>query len=137
MITFKLQLLLILFSLFVFFIFINRIRKYKLELKYSLIWIFLSVAGVVSAIFPQIFFSIAWIMGIELPVNAVFLLAVSSVFLILYSLTASLSNHSRKLRALTQELALMRYHVEALEQRLYKQQEGENRNEAERGITKD
>ncbi len=124
MITLKLQLLLIVFSLFVFFIFINRIRKYKLELKYSLIWIFFSTAGIVFSIFPQIFFVISWVMGIQLPVNAVFLLAVSSIFLILYSLTVSLSNHSRKLRALTQELALMRNYIEGLERRLEKQ-EGE------------
>ncbi|GGN92892.1 DUF2304 domain-containing protein [Saccharibacillus kuerlensis] len=130
MITLKLQLLLILFSLFVFFVFINRIRKYKLELKYSLIWIFSSAAGVIAAIFPQIFFFIADVMGIELPVNAVFLLAVSSIFLILYSLTVSLSNHSRKLRALTQELALMRHHVEGLEKQL-NQQKGGNQSSAQ------
>lgn len=117
MITLKLQLLLIAFSLVVFVVFINRTRRYKLELKYALVWIFFSAAGVVVSIFPQIFFFIARLMGIEVPVNAVFLLAVSAIFLTLYSLTVSLSNHSRKLRTLTQEMGLMRHRIEQIERR--------------------
>lgn len=124
MITLKLQLLLILFSVVVFAVFINRTRRYKLELKYALVWIFLSTAGVIVAVFPQIFFFIADIMGIEVPVNAVFLLAVSAIFLILYSMTVSLSNHSRKLRTLTQELGLMRHRMEQLERRLERTEGG-------------
>lgn len=124
MITLKLQLLLILFSVVVFAVFINRTRRYKLELKYALVWIFLSTAGVIVAVFPQIFFFIADVMGIEVPVNAVFLLAVSAIFLILYSMTASLSNHSRKLRTLTQELGLMRHRMEQLERRLERTEGG-------------
>ncbi|MDO3412009.1 DUF2304 domain-containing protein [Saccharibacillus sp. CPCC 101409] len=124
MISLKLQLLLLAVSLAVFVLFINRIRRYKLELKYALIWIFLSTAAVVVSIFPQIFFFIARLMGIEVPVNAVFLLSVSGIFLILYTLTVSLSNHSRKLHTLTQELGLMRNRVEELERRLEQTQGG-------------
>ncbi|NGZ76045.1 DUF2304 domain-containing protein [Saccharibacillus alkalitolerans] len=124
MITLKLQLLLIAFSAAVFIVFINRTRRYKLELKYALVWIFLSTAGVIASVFPQIFFFIARVMGIEVPVNAVFLLAVSSIFLILYSMTVSLSNHSRKIRTLTQELALMSRRIEDLESRTRKAEGG-------------
>ncbi|WP_037287354.1 DUF2304 domain-containing protein [Saccharibacillus sacchari] len=123
MITLKLQLLLIAFSLVVLFVFINRTRRYKLELKYALVWIFFSAAGVIVSIFPQIFFFIARVMGIEVPVNAVFLLAVSAIFLTLYSLTVSLSNHSRKLRTLTQEMGLMQHKIAEMERRM-KQAEG-------------
>jgi len=123
MITLKLQLLLIAFSLVVLFVFINRTRRYKLELKYALVWIFFSAAGVIVSIFPQIFFFIARVMGIEVPVNAVFLLAVSAIFLTLYSLTVSLSNHSRKLRTLTQEIGLMQHKITEMERRM-KQAEG-------------
>ena len=124
MITLKLQLLLIAFSLVVLFVFINRTRRYKLELKYALVWIFFSAAGVIVSIFPQIFFFIARVMGIEVPVNAVFLLAVSAIFLTLYSLTVSLSNHSRKLRTLTQEMGLMQHKITEMERRM-KQAEGD------------
>lgn len=123
MITLKLQLLLIAFSLVVLIVFVNRTRRYKLELKYALVWIFFSAAGVIVSIFPQIFFFIARVMGIEVPVNAVFLLAVSAIFLTLYSLTVSLSNHSRKLRTLTQELGLMQHKMAEMEHRI-KQAEG-------------
>jgi len=126
MITLKLQLLLIAFSLIVFFVFINRTRRYKLEIKYALIWIFFSAAGVIIAIFPQIFFWIAYVMGIELPVNAVFLLAVSAIFLTLYSLTVSLSNHSRKLRTLTQEIGIMQHHITEMEKRIQQIEGGSN-----------
>lgn len=124
MITFKLQLMLIAVSIAVFVVFINRTRRYKLELKYALVWIFLSTAGVIAAIFPQSLFFIADVMGIEVPVNAVFLLAVSSIFLILYSMTVSLSNHSRKLRTLTQEMGLMQHRLEQLERRLEREEGG-------------
>ncbi len=124
MITLKLQLLLIAFSLVVLIVFVNRTRRYKLELKYALVWIFFSAAGVIVSIFPQIFFFIARVMGIEVPVNAVFLLAVSAIFLTLYSLTVSLSNHSRKLRTLTQEVGLMQHKMAEMQQRM-KQAEGE------------
>ena len=125
MITLKLQLLLIAFSLVVLIVFINRTRRYKLELKYALVWIFFSAAGVIVSIFPQIFFFIARVMGIEVPVNAVFLLAVSAIFLTLYSLTVSLSNHSRKLRTLTQEVGLMQHKMTEMQQQL-KQVEGDS-----------
>lgn len=124
MITLKLQLLLIAFSLVVLIVFVNRTRRYKLELKYALVWIFFSASGVIVSIFPQIFFFIARVMGIEVPVNAVFLLAVSAIFLTLYSLTVSLSNHSRKLRTLTQEVGLMQHKMAEMQQRM-KQAEGE------------
>ena len=52
---------------------IRQIRRGKMSLNHSLLWIFISIALLLVAIFPNIAFWISEKIGIGLPINMVFL----------------------------------------------------------------
>ncbi|AFH59673.1 DUF2304 domain-containing protein [Paenibacillus caseinilyticus] len=109
MIPIKLQIFLIVISLFGTYCFINMIIKYKLDLKYSLLWIFSSVLTFLLAIFPQMSLVFTNWLGIEKPVNLIFLSGIVFIISILFSLTLTISNNQARIKQLSQELGLLRY----------------------------
>ncbi|WP_339243665.1 DUF2304 domain-containing protein [Paenibacillus sp. FSL F4-0243] len=114
MISLKLQLTLIISSLIVFFVLLNMIRKYRLELKYALIWLAMSLLIIILAIFPKISVYTAHSIGIETPVNVLFLLFILSNFTISFSMTIVISKNASKITKLTQELGLIKMDIEQL-----------------------
>lgn len=114
MITLKLQLLLLIFSLSGFIILLNMISKYRLELKYALLWLGLSLLTVLLAIFPNISMILTSIMSIESPVNALFLFFIGFSLAILFSLSVALSRTSQSVKNLTQELGIMKAELNKL-----------------------
>lgn len=111
MISINLQLLLIVLNLGLAFFLVNNIRKYKLELRYSLLWIFLSLVSLLLATFPRLLFFISDSMYIETPVNALYLVAFILVFIILYFLTVTISKLSNQNKKLTQEVGLLKNEI--------------------------
>lgn len=100
------------FSLLALLLLITLVRKYRLELKYALLWIGLSVLFIVLAICPYLSFLIAYLLGIKTPSNAIYLLGIISLLMITFSMTISLSRMSNSIKDLTQELGLLRKKVE-------------------------
>jgi hypothetical protein len=117
-ITLKLQFILLAFSIIVLYQFINMIRKYRLELKYALLWLLLGIINIFLAVFPSISFFIADALGIEKPVNALFLLGIISLFTILFSLTIALSRSSNKVKDMAQDIGILKQEVFLLKSRL-------------------
>ena len=95
-------------------ILLNLIRKYKLELKYTLLWLIVMLIIVFLSIFPKGFSIVSQLMGIELPVNALYLLAFFCSFAILFSLTMTISNSTTKIKELSQQIGLLKYEIEQL-----------------------
>jgi hypothetical protein len=117
MFSLKLQLLLLLVSLLILFIVINMIRRYSLELKYSLLWLGLSLLTLIMVIFPTVLVWISEQLGIKLPSNALFLFGIIAIFLIVFSLTVALSRSSNKVKDLIQEVGILKHKLEQLEKR--------------------
>lgn len=116
MVSLKLQIILLLGSLVGFFILINLIRKYTLELKYSILWFIVTILSIILSIFPKLFTYISHIMGIELPVNALFLLTLLGTIMIMFSLTLEVSKSTIKIKELSQEVGILRYELEKLKE---------------------
>jgi hypothetical protein len=114
MISYKLQLLLLLFSLFFLFFVISMIRKYKLDLKYALLWVLVNIFFIFISIAPQIIAILSSIIGIEVPSNAVFLIGIIFLYLIVFSLTVALSRTSFKLKELIQEVGILKNQIEKM-----------------------
>ncbi|WP_018758690.1 DUF2304 domain-containing protein [Paenibacillus terrigena] len=108
MLPLKLQLILIIGALLCLFYLINLIRKYKLELKYSMLWLAVVLVIVLLALFPSSFVVISKIMGIEMAVNALFLVSIFFGYVLIFSLTITLSRSSMKIKELTQEVGLIK-----------------------------
>nr|WP_295975165.1 DUF2304 domain-containing protein [uncultured Bacillus sp.] len=115
MITLRLQLTLIILSLLTFLLIINLIKKYNLELKYSLLWIFFCVINILLAFFTQIGTFIADLLSIKEPVNAIFLLASIFQFALIFSLTLTISRLSGKVSQLVQEVGVLKNKVEKMQ----------------------
>ena len=118
MIPLKQQLMMSLISLAGLGFLVNRIIKYKLELKYSLLWLFLSLLTLILAVIPGLSFHLADWIGIKTPVNVLFLCGILISLMIVFSLTVALSRHRVRIRHLSQELGLYKLDLEKLEARI-------------------
>jgi hypothetical protein len=118
MINLKLQFILLAFSIIVLYQFINMIRKYSLELKYALLWLLIGIVNLILVVFPSIIFYISNTLGIQEPVNALFLLGIISLFTILFSLTIALSRSSNKIKDMSQDIGILKQEVYMLQSKL-------------------
>ncbi len=103
----KLQIFLIISSLLFTGIIVNMLRKEMIDLKYSFTWILSGICIIILAVKPEIAFSIAGLIGIIEPVNAIFLISIFFTIIITFSLTVALSRQSVRMRKLAQEVALL------------------------------
>lgn len=109
-----------------FFLFLLRyLIKRKLNLKYSLIWIFASIFMLVVVIFPQIISWFCGIVGIQTPTNAVFFIAIVFLFMLVMMLTAIVSHMNLRIYRNTQMQALLEERVRELEGKLAEKQDKE------------
>ena len=118
-----LQFLLILGAVGLFLFIIWLIKKNKIEVKYSIIWLAFSVVMVAFAICPYIVLVLGDITGVANPVNFVFLTQIIFILLILLSVTAVISGFSRKIKRLAQTNALLEKRVRRLEQAIKENKE--------------
>lgn len=113
----KLQLFLMITSLTFTGIILNMLRKEKLDIKYSLTWLFAGVSLIILALQPNIVFDIAHFVGIQIPSNGIFLFGIFFVLLITFSLTVALSRQSVRMRKMAQEMALLENLVRSKEEK--------------------
>ncbi len=117
MMTVKLRVILIIGILVYLGIILNMIRKKKLNIKYSLLWIATAVITIVMAVFPKLPELIAKLLGIYSVVNMVFVVAAIFSLMIILSLTAIVSRQTDRIRALTQSQAILEKRVRELEEK--------------------
>ncbi|MDD3192682.1 MAG: DUF2304 domain-containing protein [Oscillospiraceae bacterium] len=96
----------------------RKIRKSQLQIEDSIFWMAFPAALVILSVFPGIANWAAERIGIQSPVNFIFLAIIFILILKAFSLSIRLSQLDVKIRALTQEIALR--------ERLEKEQEGES-----------
>jgi hypothetical protein len=97
-------------------IILQLLKKKKLNLKYTLVWLLSAFVMLVAAIFPGIVNAVARLIGIISPVNFVFVLEGMFVLLILLSLTAIVSHINNRIYKLIQSLAILEKRVRELEE---------------------
>lgn len=98
------------FALLIYFL-----RRKRINLKYSLLWLFSGIVMLLLAVFPRILDRAAAIVGIASPVNALFAIVLFCVMIILMSLTAIVSRLKNQLLQLVQANALLERRVRELE----------------------
>lgn len=105
--SYKLQLLLIIFSiLFLIYIF-NSIKTYKISLKYGLIWIIPIFFTILITLFNKSIYYLLNILGIETISNFMFFLAMIFFSAICFSLTIIVSKQKERIIILTQEIGIL------------------------------
>lgn len=98
----------LLFCILLFLIsIIMLLKNKKINLKYSLLWLFSVTAMLLVTVFPEIVYFISKLVGIKEPVNLVFVFAGMFSILIILSLTVIVSQLNNKITQLTQSIALI------------------------------
>lgn len=112
----KLQIFFIAFALVFLAIVLRYLIVKKLNLKYALVWLLTSLVLLLIAVFPKFAIWTAGLVGIQLPVNAVFLFAILFAFIIILTLTAIVSHLNVRVWRLTQMHAILEKRVRELEE---------------------
>ncbi len=78
-------------------------------MKYALIWVLIAAGMIITAIFPELAFLVAALVGIETPSNLIFFLSIVSLLGICFSLTIIVSRQEHQIRRLIQLLSIDHY----------------------------
>ena len=92
------------------------LKKKALELKYTLLWLAAGMALLLLVIFPELLPMIVKIMGIESNMNGLFLISIMFVIAILMSITSIVSKQAKKLRMLSQTIAILEKQISEIEE---------------------
>lgn len=87
---------------------IHLLRTRRLREKYAGLWIGVSLAVAVIAAFPGIPIRLAGLVGVELPVNLLFAVALLVLLVVCIQLSIGVSALDERVRTLTEEVALLR-----------------------------
>ena len=96
------------------FLLVLLLKKKRLLLKYSLLWLFAGLVMLILVLFPGILDWFAHILGIFSPVNALFAFILFCVIILLVSLTAIVSAQNEKIKRLIQREAILDEEIRAL-----------------------
>ena len=85
---------------------LKKIRQSKLQIEYAIFWIIFSGVLVIISLFPWLVSLFTRLLGMQLPVNFVFMVFIFILLVKLFIMTIELSTLENKVKDLTQELAL-------------------------------
>ena len=117
---FSLHAILILGSVGFLLFIVYLMKKGKLEVKYSIIWLAFSLCMILFACFPYTVLVLNDIAGVIDPVNFIFFTQIIFILLILLSVSAVISGFSKKIKQLAQSNAILEKRVRELEEKLEK-----------------
>lgn len=102
-------------SLVLLGIIFTSIRRERLSVRYSMLWILSGTAILIVSSSRRLLDILASVLGIYYPPSALFLLATFFILVLLFHLTVVVSSLKSSNARLAQELALLRQRIEGLE----------------------
>lgn len=109
------QILLIITMVMNLIITIILIRKREMRVKYSLVWVFISIFALILAIFPNFFRTISNMLFIYNDANALFMIGIGILYVLSFSFSIMFSRNSFTIKNLTQEIAMLKSRINELE----------------------
>ena len=93
------------------------ISKKRLNIKYSIVWLIWSLLLVFMSIFPETFYGITDLLGIELPVNGVFLIMIALLYGLTLFVYIMISKHNEEIIKLTYQVSLLKKELDELKKK--------------------
>ena len=84
------------------------LRTRRIQEKYAAVWILVAMAVAVLGAFPKLVFWLAALVGVGLPANLLFALAIVTLLAVSIQLSSELSSLEEESRTLAEEIALLR-----------------------------
>ena len=103
--TLVFRVILIVMSLLTTYYILKRIRQSKLQIEYAIFWILFAGVLIIFSLFPWLVTLFTRIVGMQLPVNFIFMFFIFVLLVKLFLMTIELSALENKVKDLTQELA--------------------------------
>ena len=110
----SLRLGLLLASLGVFVVIILSVIKRRLNIRYSIVWLLWALMAMVMAMFPETFYDLSDLLGIQLPVNTVFLIMTALLYALTFYVYIMISKHNEEIIRLTYEVSLLKKQIDEL-----------------------
>lgn len=101
------------FAILIFFV-----RRREINLKYTLLWLFVGVVLSILVLFPGLLTVIARLLGFQTEMNALFSAVCFAIILLEIFLTAIVSRLNEKLIRVIQQTALLENRIQRLEDEL-------------------
>ncbi|MEF9989115.1 MAG: DUF2304 domain-containing protein [Christensenellaceae bacterium] len=101
----ELRIVLIVVSILVLIYVLRKIRQSKLNIIDSIFWIVVAVILILLSVFPQIAFFLSAVLGIQTPLNFIFLLIIAILILKVFLMTIKISQLQEKTKVLAQKIA--------------------------------
>jgi len=101
-------------SLAVVLFLIYLMRKRRLREKYAILWLVLAALVIIVGAFPELVFLLTRAVGVEVPSNLVFAVAIVFLLLVCIQLSTEVTAVQEQTRTLTEEVALLRMDIEKL-----------------------
>lgn len=94
---------------------VELLRRRRLREKYAVIWVFISVATVVIAVFPGLLGWTSAVIGIQTPSNLLFFGSLLTLFAVSLQLSREVGLLEEQTRRLAEEMGALRLRVDGLE----------------------
>lgn len=101
-----LRVLLFVISILTMIYIVRKIRKSELSIEHSLFWLGFSVLLVFLSIFPQVVYALTRVIGVQSPVNFVFLVIIFVLIIKNFMMTIEISKLENRIKMLVQTIAL-------------------------------
>jgi hypothetical protein len=108
------QILGVVASLLTFVFVFWMLRRGSLQEKYAVLWLAVSGAALVLAVFPGLLRWVTDVLRIETPSNLLFFVTIVLLILVAVQLSYELSRHEARIRRLAEEVALLDSEIKAL-----------------------
>ena len=108
----SLRLLLVLGSLLTLVFVLGRIRRAKIQIEDSIFWFVFSGLLLLLSIFPELAYWTARTLGVQAPINVVYLAIIFLLILKVFFMSLRISQMDSKLKILTQKVALNEEKIE-------------------------
>lgn len=104
----SLRLGLLIASLSVFIVIILAVVRRRLNIKYSIVWLLWALLSLLMAIFPESFYGLSDLLGIQMPVNTVFLIMTALLYALTFYVYIMISKHNEEIIKLTYEITSLK-----------------------------
>lgn len=101
-----LRVVLIVMSLFASGYAVKKIRKSQMKIEYAMYWFLFALLIIILGFFPEIGIWLAGLIGVESPVNLVYLIIIALLIAKIFSMNIKLSQLENKITSLTEEMAI-------------------------------
>lgn len=106
-------------------IIINKVRKGKLQLAYSIFWIISGIILIIALLIPNCISNITNLLGFEVISNMIFFITIVMAFYLILQLMTELSKEAKRNVSLIQEISLLKKRVIDIENEKNKENKGE------------